>query len=367
MMKKLLFLTTLSAVANVSIGQTITSNDLQTPGKGYNLGVNTTAAQSISIGGKGTLQYWDFSTLAQESSETVGTLIPSATPYESSFPGTSNATIAEDSDGKTFSYYTVSPTKVEVTGVVYESSQLPGNPKAVLKTIKAVNFYETLPLALGNKTYSQGTYFGKAKYTPYPGVDSLELTMVIEKWDTVDASGYVAVPVAPGIPAPAYSAIRLKTHLKRTITVRVYSPIAGGWIIPPPPYNAPNIAEEVNYNFWAEGIGNEVFRAVYDGPNATAPYSVKWILNPATGLSNETSSLNGLAISPNPATSQIRVNGYDGSYDLSIHTLQGENVLNKKTMIGVQTLDVSYLTSGIYMATIETANGTKTKRKIVIQ
>ena len=361
MMKKLLFLTTLSAVANMSIGQTITSNDLQTPGKGYNLGINNTAAQSISIGGKGTGQNWDFSTLAQESSETVGTLIPSTTPYASSFPGTSNATITTDSDGSTYSYYTVSPTKVEVTGVAYEST-LPGNPSAILKTIKPVNFYETLPIVFGNKTYSTGTYFGKAKYSPTFGVDSLELTMVIEKWDTVDASGSIKTPSGN-----TYDVVRLKTHLKRTITVRVYSPFAGGWVVPPAPNDVPKVSQEVNYNFWATGVGNEVFKAIYDGSNATTPFSVKWFLNSATGLTDESTTLNGLLISPNPATSQIRLNGYSGIYNLSIHSLKGENVLNKKAMIGEQTLDVSNLTSGVYMATIETANGTKTKRKIVIQ
>lgn len=363
MMKKLLFLTTLSAVANVSIGQTITSNDLQTPGKGYKLGVNTSAAPSISIGGKGTGQNWDFSTLTQESLDTTGTLIPSTTPYSSSFIGTSNASISEDSAGKTFSYYTVSPTKVEVTGVVYESKTLPGNPSAVLKTIKAVNYYEKLPIVFGNKTYSTGTYFGKVKYSPFFGVDSIELTMVIEKWDTVDASGSIKIPGGN-----AYDVIRLKSHLKRTISIRIYSPLSGGWVVPTPPYyNGPIISEEVNYNFWAQGVGNEVFKAIYDGPNATAPFSVKWFLNSTTGLADESASLNSLVISPNPATSQIRLNGYVGSYDLSIHTLQGINVLNKKAMVGEQTLDVSNLTSGIYMATIETANGTKTKRKFVIQ
>lgn len=363
MMKKLLCLTTLSAVVNVCVSQTITSNDLQTPGKGYKLGVNNTAAQSISIGGKGTGQTWDFSSLAQESLDTVGTLIPSTTPYASSFPGTSNATIAEDTDGKTFSYYTVSPTKVEVTGIAYESKQLPGNPSAVLKTISALNFYETLPMVFGNKTYSKGTYMGRAKYTPYPGVDSLELTMVIEKWDTVDASGSIQVPGQV-----SYDVVRLKTYVKRTITLRVFSPFTGGWSIPPSPYNEPNIAEEVSYNFWAQGVGNEVFRAIYDGSNAMVPYSVKWLWSPdPTGLADESTALIGLVISPNPATSQIRFNGYAGSYDLSIHTLQGVNVLNKKAMIGEQVLDVSSLMSGIYMATIETANGTKTKRKFVIQ
>lgn len=365
MMKKLLFLTTLSAVVNVSVGQTITSDDLQTPGKGYKLSVNTSAASGISIGGKGTGQNWNFSGLAEESLDTAGTLIPSTTPYASYFPGTSNATISEDSDGKTYSYYTVSPTKVEVTGVAYEAKELPGKPKAVLKTIKAVSFYETLPLVFGNKTYSKGTYLGKAKYSPYPGVDSLELTMVIEKWDTVDASGSISYPSS--IPL-RLEVIRLKTNVKRTITVRIYSPFAGGWSIPPAPYNEPNIAEEVSYNFWAEGVGNEVFRAIYDGPNATAPYSVKWLWSPnATGLTDDAGALNSFVISPNPTTSQIRLNGYAGSYDLSIHTLQGVNVLNKKAMIGEQVLDVSSLTSGIYMATVETANGAKTKRKFVIQ
>jgi hypothetical protein len=364
MMKKLLLLTTLSAFANVCVAQTITSNDLQTPGKGYKLGINNSAAQNISIGGKGAGQNWDFSSLALEAFDTVGTLVPSTTPYGSSFPSTSNATITEDSDGKTYSYYTVSPTKVEVTGIAYESTQLPGTPSAVLKTIKALNFYETLPIVLGNKTYSTGTYFGKAKYSPYFGVDSIELTMVIEKWDTVDASGTIKIPSSNVI---TYDVIRLKTHLKRTISVRIFSPIAGGWVVPPAPNDVPKVSEEVNYNFWASGIGNEVFKVIFDGPNATSPFSVKWFLNSATGIVNEASNSNNIVISPNPASSQIRLNGIAGNYDLSIHTLQGESVLNKKAMLGDQTLDVSTLTSGIYMATIETANGVKTKTKLVIQ
>jgi len=161
--------------------------------------------------------------------------------------------------------------------------------------------------------------------------------------------------------------VRLKTQVKRTITVRVFSPLAGGWTKLPAPNDVPNIAEEVNFKFWAEGIGNEVFQIYYDNPNATTPTSVKWFLNSATGLADDATALKGFVISPNPASSQIRLNGYAGIYDLSIHTLQGVNVFNKKAMIGEQLLDVSSLTSGIYTATIETANGTKKKTKFVIQ
>ena len=361
-MKKLLLITSLSAIANMGIGQTITSNDLQIPGKAYKLGVNTSAALGISIGGKGAGQNWDYSKLAQEAFDTVGTLIPYTTAYGALFPNTSNATITSDNDGKTFTYYTVSSSKVEASGVAYESLTLEGKPKVVLKTIKPVNYYETLPIKLGNKTFSKGTYLGKVKYSAYLGVDSLEMTMVIEKADTADASGSIKIPTGN-----SYNVVRLKTYVKRTITVRLYVALLGSWTTPPSPYNVPNVEEEVYYSFWAEGIGNEVCKVSFDGIKATSPFNVKWYLNSATGLNDDQVNLQNIFISPNPATSQIKINGYTGAINLSIHSLQGENVLNKISINNDQLIDVSNLNAGIYMATVETSNGSKVKTKFVIQ
>ncbi len=367
MKKELLFLALTGMAASAAIGQVVIGRaDLQVPGKVYKQAVNTSKAATTSVGNAGIGQIWDFSALTKETSDSTGTLLPANTPYGASFPSTSHATLTVDGDGSTYSYYTTSDGKVEVTGIAYESAQIAESPKVVLKTISPINFYTTLPLAIGLKSSSMGTYVGKGKYTAFQGVDSLEITMLLEKSDTVDGWGKLMTPTFPN----SVVAIRLKTIAKRTITVRAHStgPFPQrGWFIVEPPLYTPVTEEQLSYHFWAPSIGAPLLSVAYENGKTAPATSFKWYVDPTTGIEEEKAAFNFFSLSPNPATSVLTINGVNGTYDVSISTIQGANLMSKKSLSGVQTIDISSLTPGLYIANLQNASGKNVKSKFVVE
>ena len=69
---------------------------------------------------------------------------------------------------------------------------------------------------------------------------------------------------------------------------------------------------------------------------------------------------------PNPASTQITINLNVPTANLSLYNVNGQFLLEKQIQLGNNTLDVSNLSSGLYIATIKTEENIITK-KLVIQ
>jgi hypothetical protein len=334
----------------------ITVDDLPVAGKGYLLGVTTSGTSSLSPGNGGNTS-WNFSSLTETTQETGGTLLLSQTPYPTAFPNATHATYNADTDGETYTYYTLSSSKAEVTGVVFISSTL--GSSVVLTTVQPLNYY-TLPISMGNKSSSKGVYKGKVAYQLAAAhVDSIEVTLALWKSDTVDAYGSTVTPTG------SYDAIRLKTVAKRRISARARS--YGVWA-PADALYPPGFAKETSFNWWAKGIGSEVFRMVYEDSTLSYPTKATWFESVVSGLEDESFEEVGTRLSPNPASSTITISTNLASmYDLRISTLQGHQVLSKQSVMGTQTIPVDSFAPGIYVATLTASNGRSFKSKFVVQ
>lgn len=352
-----------TASAQVSIVEA----DLPGPGSAYLLGSRTTSLNAISPGGKGSTS-WDFSTLVKTETDTAGAWAPSATPYAAQFPSATHAAFNVDTDGETYSYYTTSSSNVEVTGLVFISSgsnpAVPALPAVALKTIQPIDLY-TLPLSFGSATKSKGIYRGKEAYdyTPIPGynVDSVEATLLFEKFDTVDAYGNVETPTL------IYDAIRLKTVARRRIYVRGHLKGTATWIDGSTFFSQPAV-KETSYSWWAKGVGTEVFKIVYEDSTSATPTKVSWFESDALGVDDLTLSKVSSFIAPNPVQNILGIRSeFLSSYDLSITSMQGKEELSMKSLLGNKYIDVSFMAPGFYIAKLSTKNGEVLKTKFLIQ
>ncbi len=359
MKKNLLINFFLSATLITHAQVTITSDDLPVAGKGYLLGGATSGISSFTAGGTGNTT-WDFSTITKTEQDTGGTLLLSQTPYPDAFPAT-HAAFNEDADGKTYSYFQLNTDNVGLTGLVFISSTL---GKAVkLNTVQELTYY-TLPITEGHMTLSRGTYRGKDAYSyqslPYINVDSIEATILFEKGDTVDAYGSITTPTG------TYDAIRLKTVATRTMSFRGRN--YGSWTDASSIY-PPNTVTETSYGWWAKGIGIEVFKITYED-GATTPTKVTWYETGAapTGIEEESFETGATSIYPNPANTQMTiVPSISLPYEVRINNAQGELVKEAQNVYGTQQLDVSTLSPGLYVATLNTGTGKSWKAKFVVQ
>ena len=111
-MKKLLF-AILSVLPFVGKTQTITTIDLPTAGIAWTTGNDSTYTQAIPT--TGASQTWDYSTLQNLLTDTLGFIEAATTPYASSFPG-SNLSGYDQSTG-TYSYFTTNSTGIYVDGI----------------------------------------------------------------------------------------------------------------------------------------------------------------------------------------------------------------------------------------------------------
>lgn len=90
-----------------------------------------------------------------------------------------------------------------------------------------------------------------------------------------------------------------------------------------------------------------------------------WQKDPtATEIKNTTQNTT-LQLYPNPAKNQVTVSGLAGKYTLTIYGLNG-NLLLTQSLYSTQTLDISALSKGLYIVSIQTENGEKLQTKLVV-
>jgi len=78
----------------------------------------------------------------------------------------------------------------------------------------------------------------------------------------------------------------------------------------------------------------------------------------------ETNAANKIMLYPNPATDAFQITGIEGTAAIAVSDLNGRLLLSKN-LAGNETVSVSYLPNGVYLATIKSNKITKTEKLII--
>jgi hypothetical protein len=99
--------------------------------------------------------------------------------------------------------------------------------------------------------------------------------------------------------------------------------------------------------------------------NTTSCYTVRVALGTATRMQEFTSA--DVEAFPNPAQNQLnlKLNGFDGTAEIGIYSANGTCMLTRKSTVGISTIDVSSLPSGVYMINVKSGKATLARTKFV--
>jgi hypothetical protein len=107
-------------------------------------------------------------------------------------------------------------------------------------------------------------------------------------------------------------------------------------------------------NFWGSSPCVPVFTSSINNNNFTY-----WKLNPSLGM-DRILNQNGINIFPNPAGNILNISGVKEVSDVKIYSISGQLLVD----VTSDSIDISMLTAGIYLVSINTASG-KVTRKLI--
>jgi hypothetical protein len=135
-------------------------------------------------------------------------------------------------------------------------------------------------------------------------------------------------------------------------------------------FSAPN-GYQIIYNNPAippNTIVNAFFHIYHDAipfPAIDCQLPVTFIINSTTGLAEQPANTTRFNFFPNPASSLLTIEGASGETELSIYDLPGKKLFSTVLRESKTTLDLSFLSKGIYIITTE-KNNYKEAKKLVI-
>ncbi len=114
-------------------------------------------------------------------------------------------------------------------------------------------------------------------------------------------------------------------------------------------------------------IGNGWTGSSLKGSLMINPVLGCYVAPPPVGIREQEKKLLNFSMFPNPANNEltIRFEGNDNNVQLLIHTLIGTEIINQ-TITSNQNIDLSNMTSGVYMVTLIGTNGLRSTQKIVV-
>lgn len=126
--------------------------------------------------------------------------------------------------------------------------------------------------------------------------------------------------------------------------------------------------EQINFEFTPDGpYSTAQFRYGIGGAelqNGDIIYVDDLHAETAVTLTVKENTLEGVSIYPNPASKVVNVSSVNGG-DISIHNILGAKVLSEKATSKTHQLNVSSLTSGMYLLRIVSDNKSSTKKLII--
>jgi hypothetical protein len=125
-------------------------------------------------------------------------------------------------------------------------------------------------------------------------------------------------------------------------------------------------SETINYTVTA---GATYYARVYGTNNstfnATSCYTLRVALGTAARMQEFATA--DVEAFPNPAQNQLnlKLNGFDGTAEIGIYSANGTCMLTRKSTVGISTIDVSSLPSGVYMINVKSGKATLARTKFV--
>lgn len=327
------FLSAFTAKAQI----TITENDVFHAGDIY-INANDTIP-SVSAGSAGANQTWNLSGLHNDYLDSDYIVLPSATPYGSSFPASN---LVERSYvkglGESYAYFNLGSDSLTVQGTVvpFGSYTAYGYRIPALKQIAFPATYNTQWSGSYNEIEKYGIGAGDSE----KGVTLTAYTTKVDGWGSVTT------------PAGTYSALRLNVAYT-PIYDSEYFYTGGTWsfigvLVP---------AKSGSYIWLASGKGLPVATLITDSANNII--SGYYLFNTILGVDNIQQDNAGVSVYPNPANTLVNIatkatsqTGY-----INVADITGREVETLPFNNGKAELNTSGYANGIYLYMITDMNG----------
>ena len=358
----LIFLSCLSIISYSQI--TISSNDVVSVGDVIYQVDDNFPNSLLNIGSAGPNQFWDFSSLNILGSYTQQCLLPTSTPYNSSYAN-SNLSMF---DGIDYVFLNKTQSKIEILGI---NDSVFSQPITVLPlpmsygtsyTEGPINFIDssisgpTVNLLLTSFNYSASTISGQMAHF----ADTIKLLGKIETNFLVDAYGTIEIPMG------TYDCLRLKIERNSNTDIQVHcvDTITGsgtGW------YQIPfsDFDEEISYQWWTNNPDSRFFlvEAYVDSSNKITSAT---FTNNSMTLFEEIESLDFEVsiFSDNIISIKSKNNNLNSSFCL--YDVLGKEVM-KNSFKGSTSISFENFTKGSYFINLFSEKNFVKSKKVIIR
>lgn len=309
MKKKLL--TTIGSVllSAFSFGQVVLTNVTNNPSAGEVFYAHQCDTTGINKGASGSAVFWNLSTLTEKYIDTINYIACNTTNYCDTFPGSD--LVATDNHGN-YRYYNASANSLSNTGI-----KIPGISTLVSDPQDLIYY----PLSLGSKHVDSAHLDGCAPTTYVSYIDSFEC----------DGYGFLTLPCGTF------------SNTLRVHEIVYLSDYVHGYL---------NMNMRTDYYFWyTSGLHAPLMGMKYDTTGSGVPHiqSVYFNTRLTTGVNEISNEKTSHKLFPNPATNELKIqNNHTSSIELKIYSNVGALVVQQKAEPGVNEIDISMLTPGIY-------------------
>jgi hypothetical protein len=303
-------------------------------------GINPVSGETMTLktggyaspGSSGASQTWNVSAIALTSGSTTNYTVGavSATPYSSTFSGSSNIQL---NDGSVYQFMNNSASVMASTGVVGNGVTIPySNAEDILH----------FPFNM-NDNYTDNW---AATFTS----NSITFNRTGTTTVTYDAYGTLTTP------AGTFSNV-VRVHM-----VQDYKDVSSFGTIT---YN------NNEYIWYANGY-HQALAAVYTltnsigGPPTQSGIYLSTTPGVPTSISKWSEVNSNISLYPNPATDLVGISSDEGIDHVDVYDLKGDLVLSEKVMSIQAYLKLGELNNGIYLAKINMANGDVRTKKITL-
>jgi len=332
-------LTGSAAFAQISI----TQNDI---GPVYNVieqARDTTP--TVTQGGSGANQTWNFAALANQAMDTMTFTMPSYTPYDTAFQNANLAVVQRSNGFDSYLYLEKNPATLDAWG---QAMQNPFGSGTVVLGFNDPERMATFPMTYNTSFNDMATsnaqfYFGQD--LGFGQIDSVRIKTIVYKNSLVDGWGTCITPLG------TYNAIRQNTMRTQYDTIDIY--MFGSWI--DDAFTQEDSAR--TYSYWANNMGMPVVDLV-DDQNLGTITQARWIsAQPQLIGIPEQNKAKTVSLYPNPASGTLFIETAEAKAAWAeIYSTDGRLLLRRELNGPRTQLDLD-LASGFYLWQVSDANG----------
>ncbi|MCG3167888.1 MAG: hypothetical protein POELPBGB_03688 [Bacteroidia bacterium] len=356
-MKKLLLLGVASLSALTGFSQIVLEAvDFPVAGDSIYQGIDTLIPLSITPGGAGADQTWDFSQLRTRQGSTIHFADPSTLSSGSSFP---NAFLAVEQFGG-WGFADSSNGTVEITGFAGDFTGLGADMDIPFQDPQTIFVFPSTYLSSYIDTaiidVRMEAPAALVAQSPIP-IDSIHFKRYSEIQSEIDGYGDVITPIG------TYDALRQRNVEHNIDSIWIYAQLLGGWGLLPGQligFENPRVSDVHRYNYIIKEIG---YYAVSLTANTNDSIErATFVSDPSlccfgAGV-EETDIAEAFSIYPNPASNgfSIRTDTQD-KLVYAVYDVTGKQVLTGSLNSTVTFVNSAALASGLYVCKVFSADG----------